>query len=169
MDNKEAITEWYSNSTESYNLKFFTEYYQFYIQDATTKASTDSDIFWTAQASEDKMAVEEGLLGISVAKYAEIQVQINMHQQQKNIFNLQDYDHVVEASIDLPSGMLQVLNCTGMEKQLEVNVSPGSYTVRSSSANLKTVQGDTGDDFYVIDIYPSEKKERTVLKKYESK
>jgi hypothetical protein len=169
MDNKEAITERYSNSTKSHNLKFFTEYYQFYIQDATAKASTDSDIFWTAHATEDKMAVEEGLLGISVAKYAEIQVQINIHQQKQNIFNLQDYDHIVEASIDVPSGILQILNCTGMEKQVEINVSPGIYTVRSSSANLKTVQGDTGDDFYMIDIYPSDKKERTVLKKYEPK
>jgi hypothetical protein len=169
MDNKKAITERYSNSTESYNLKFFTEYYQFYIQDATTKASTDSDIFWTAQASEDKMAAEEGLLGISVAKYAEINVQVNVHQQQKNIFSLEDYDHIVEASIDVPSGSLQILNCTGMEKQLELTVAPGTYTVRSSSANLKAVQGDEGNDFYVIDIYPSYKKERTVLKKYESK
>jgi hypothetical protein len=169
MDNKEAITERYSNSTKSYNLKFFTEYYQFYIQDATTKASTDSEIFWTAQASEDKMAVEEGLLGISVAKYAEIQVQVNIHQQKQNIFNLQDYNHIVEASIDAPSGILQILNCTGMEKQLELTVIPGTYIVRSSSANLSTVQNDTGNDFYVIDIYPSEKKERTVLKKYEPK
>jgi hypothetical protein len=168
MDNKEAITEWYSNPTESYNLKFFTEYYQFYIQDATTKASTDSDIFWTAQASEDKMAVEEWLLGISVAKYAVIDVKINMHWQTQTIFNLQNYDHIVEASVDVPSGVLQVLDCTTMQLQLEINVTPGIYTVRSNSANLSTVQGDTGNDFYVIDIYPSEKKERTVIKKYKT-
>jgi hypothetical protein len=56
-----------------------------------------------------------------------------------------------------------------MEKQLELTVAPGTYTVRSSSANLKTVQSDAVNDFYVIDIYPSEKKERIVLKKYEPK
>jgi hypothetical protein len=154
---------------KSYQLKFFTEYYQFYIQDATTKAATDSEIFWTTQASEDKMAVEEGLLGISVAKYAEINVQVNVHPQQQTVFSLQDYEHIVEASIDVPSGVLQVLDCTGMEVQLEINVTPGIYTVRSNSANLSTVQSNVGNDFYVIDIYPSPKKERTVLKKYEAK
>jgi hypothetical protein len=157
MDNKEEIIERYSPSIKSYNLKFFTEYYQFYIQDKKTKASTDSEIFWTSQASEDKIAVEEGLLGISVAKYAEIIVQVNIHPQAQTFFNLQDYDHIVEASINSPSGILQVLDCTAMQLQLEINVTPGIYTVRSSSANLKTVQGDVGNDFYVIDIYPSEK------------
>ncbi len=167
MDNKKEIIDWYSPSTKSYDLKFFTEYYQFYIQDKNTKSSTDSNIFWTPQASEDKMAVENGLLGISVAKYAEINVQVNIHPQQQTVFNLQDYEHVVEASIDVPSGVLQVLDCTAMQLQLEINVTPGIYTVRSSSANLKTVQGDVGNDFYVIDIFPSEKIERRVLKKYQ--
>ncbi len=115
------------------------------------------------------MAVEEGLLGISVAKYAELNVQVNIHQQKKNIFRLQDYDYIVEASINVPSGLLLVLNCTGMEKQLELTVTPGTYTVRSSSANLSAVQDDEGKDFYVIDIYPSGKIGRTVIKKYETK
>jgi hypothetical protein len=167
MDNKKDIMERYSGSVKNYPLQFFTEYYQFYIRDKNTQASADSEIFWTPQASEDKMAVEEGLLGISVAKYAEIKVLVNVHQQKHNIFSLQNYDHIVESSIDIPSGILQILNCTGMQLQLQIELTPGTYTVRSSSANLTTVQGDEGDDFYVIDIYPSEKKERTVLKKYQ--
>jgi hypothetical protein len=166
MNNKNKIKDQYNDSGKSYHLTFFTEYYQFYIQDAASKASTDSDIFWTTQASEDKMAVEEGLLGISVAKYAVIQVQVNLHEQQTNP-GMEDYDHVVEASINVTSGTIQILNCTGMQQQLELMVSPGTYTVRSSSANLSTVHGDEGNDFYVIDIYPSAQKIRTVLKQYQ--
>jgi hypothetical protein len=150
-----------------YSLKFFTEYYQFYIRDKNSKAKTDSDIFWTAEASEDKMAVEEGLLGISVAKYAEINVQVNIHPQEQPVFNLQAYGHIVEASIEVPSGVLQILNCTAMELQVEINIAPGTYTVRASSANLSTVKADTGNDFYVIDIYPSLKKERAVIKNFQ--
>jgi hypothetical protein len=53
-----------------------------------------------------------------------------------------------------------------MQVQVEINVTPSIYTVRNNSANLSTVQGDVGNDFYVMDIYPSPKKERTVIKKY---
>jgi hypothetical protein len=160
------MMERYDNSTKSYSLEFFTEYYQFYLQDKNTKARTDSDTFWTTQAFEDRMAVEEGLLGISVAKYATIKLQVNFHPLKENTLSLAAYDHVVEASINAPSGILQILNCTSMVVQLEINVPHGSYTVRSSSACLQTVKADTGNDFYVIDIYPAEKTERTVLKKY---
>jgi hypothetical protein len=169
MENKDEIIKLYSG-TATYNryyLQFFTEYYQFYIRDKHTKASTDSDSFWTVQASEDKMATEDGLLGISVAKYAEIRVQVNMYTQVPAFDLYENYDHIVEAAINISSGIIQIANCTSNEIQLELHVPPGIYTVRSSSANLKTVKADEGDDYYVIDIYPSGKKERTVLKRYQ--
>lgn len=152
----------------TYPLHFFTEYYQFYIKDATSTASTDSDVFWTTEASEDKLAVENGLLGISVAKYATVKVDINVYSKEPIIFTDDEFDHIVEASIEIISGELQVLDCTSMALQLNIELAPGIYTVRSKSANLKTVQGDTGEDFYVLDIYPSQKKERNVIKKYTS-
>jgi hypothetical protein len=169
MENKDEIINRYNGNAvfKSYQLQFFTEYYQFYIKDKHTKASTDSDSFWTAQASEDKMAIEDGLLGISVAKYAKIRVQVNMHTQTP-VFDLdENYDHIVEAAINISSGIIQIADCTANEIQLELNVASGIYTVRSSSANLETVKGDEGDDYYVVDIYPSGKKERTVLKRYQ--
>jgi hypothetical protein len=169
MENKDEIIKRYSGNAayNRYQLQFFTEYYQFYIRDKHTKASTDSDGFWTAKASEDKMAVEDGLLGISVAKYAEIRVQVNLHTQVPAFDLDENYDHIVEAAINISTGIIQIANCTSNEIELELNVAPGIYTVRTSSGNLKTVKGDEGDDYYVIDIYPSDKKERTVLKRYQ--
>jgi hypothetical protein len=169
MENKKEILQPENDivAVEKYQLKFFTEYYQFYIRDRDTKASTDSDNFWTAQASGDKMAVEDGLLGISVAKYAEIGVQVNRHKQEPVFDSDENYDHIVEAAIHVFSGIIQIADCTSNSIQLELNIEPGIYTVRSSSANLKTVKADEGDDYYVIDIYPSDKKERTVLKRYQ--
>lgn len=168
MENKDKIIKDYSGSTafNRYQLQFFTEYYQFYIRDKDTKASTDSDNFWTAQASEDKMAVEESLLGISVAKYAEIRVEVNLHKQAPAFESDENYDHIVEATINIFSGIIQIADCTSNSIQLELNIEPGMYTIRSSSANLKTVKGDEGDDYYVIDIYASAEKPRTVLKRY---
>jgi hypothetical protein len=150
---------------EKYQLKFFTEYYQFYIADKESKATTDSDNFWTRQADADKMAVEAGLLGISVGKYGEIDVEVNVFESQTNR-NFDEFEHIVEASIEIPSGVLLVKDCTGFEVQLALQLAPQTYAVRCYSAKLSSIQGDEGDDFYVIEIWAADKIERKVLKQF---
>jgi hypothetical protein len=154
------------NGNKKHQLKFFTEYYQFYILDKDSKSQTDSDNFWTPQADTDKMAVEEGLLGITVGKYAEIDVEVNVLETQNNGRNFDEFEHIVEASIEIPSGVLLVKDCTGFEVQLALQLAPQTYAVRCYSAKLSSIQGDEGDDFYVIEIWASSKIERKVLKQF---
>jgi hypothetical protein len=149
-----------------HKLKFFTEYYQFYILDKDSKASTDSENFWTPQASADKMAVEEGLLGITVGKYAEIDIEVNVLESQNNERNFDEFEHIVEASIDVTSGILLVQNCTNFDTVLELNLAPQTYAVRCYSAKLSSINGDVGEDYYVIEIWDSKKIERKVLKQF---
>jgi hypothetical protein len=151
---------------DKHKLKFFTEYYQFYILDKNSKAATDSDIFWTPQAGIDKIAVENGLLGITVGKYAEIDVEVNVLETQTSERNFDEFEHIAQASIDVPSGVLQIKDCTGFDTILELNLKPGTYAVRSYSANLSSIQSDSGDDYYLIEIWASEKIERKVLKQF---
>ncbi len=150
-------------------LKFFTEYYQFYILDKDSKAETDSKNFWTPQADVAKIAVEEGILGITVGKYAEIDVEVNVLETQKSQRNFDEFEHIVEASIDVPSGVLLIQNCTSFETILELNLAPQTYAVRCYSAKLSSIEGDVGDDFYVIEIWATEKFERKVLKQFTAK
>jgi hypothetical protein len=149
-----------------YELKFFTEYYQFYILDKDSKASTDSENFWTPQASAYKIAVEEGLLGITVGKYAEIDVEINVLESQNNKRNFDDFEHIAEASIDVTSGVLLIQNCTNFDTILELNLAPQTYAVRCYSAKLSSIKGDVGEDYYVIEIWASKKFDRRVLKDF---
>jgi hypothetical protein len=151
---------------EKYQLKFFTEYYQFYLSDKDSKSQTDSDNFWTPQASADRMAVETGLLGISVGKYAEIDVEINILETQNNERDFDEFEHIVEASIDVPSGVLLVKDCTGFEVQLALQLAPQTYAVRCYSAKLSSIENDVGDDFYVIEIWASDKIGRKVLRRF---
>jgi hypothetical protein len=151
---------------EEYNLKFFTEYYQFYILDKNSKAETDSQNFWNPQADVAKIAVEEGILGITVGKYAEIEVEVNVLKSQNNERNFDEFEHIAEASVDVPSGVLQIKDCTGFDTILELNLTPGTYAVRCYSAKLSSIKGDVGDDFYVLEIWASEKIERKVLKQF---
>ncbi len=137
--------------------------------DKDFKAATDSDSFWTPQSDIDKMAVEAGLLGITVGKYAEIEVEINVLETQNNERNFDEFEHIVEASIEIRSGILQIKNCTGFDLELELKLAPQTYTVRCYSANLSSIQVDAGDDYYVIEIWASMKIERRVLKQFDGK
>ena len=59
---------------EQHKLSFFTEYYQFYILDSESEGKTDAPDFWNDEAGTRRLAIGEGLRGVTVAKYAEIKV-----------------------------------------------------------------------------------------------
>ena len=137
----------------THDLSFYTEYHQFYVLDAETKSTTDADDFWNADADNRRLAIGEGLLGVTVAKYAEIQVEVWVLDE-KTVLN-EKADHIVEASMRLPSGILQVKNCTGYETQLELPLEKDTYRIRISSFKLNTVNNDVGEDYYSIEIWKS--------------
>jgi hypothetical protein len=134
-----------------HDLSFFTEYYQFYILDSETKAQTDAADFWNDEAGQRKLAIGEGLLGVTVAKYAEIKVEVRVLSAEPT--EDADADHIVETSLNLPSGLLQVKDCTNYDTELELNLEKGTYRVRISSFKLWTVENDKGDDYYVVEIW----------------
>ncbi len=149
---------------EQHNLSFFTEYYQFYILDSETQATTDAPDFWNDEAGNRKLAIGEGLLGVTVAKYEEIKVEVRVLSSEPS--EDVDADHIVETSLNLPSGILQIKDCTSYDTVLELNLEKETYRVRISSFKLWTVENDKGDDYYVVEIWKSEFAETKILKEY---
>jgi hypothetical protein len=68
--------------------------------------------------------------------------------------------------LNLPSGLLQVKDCTSYDTVLELNLEKGTYRVRISSFKLWTVENDKGDDYYVVEIWKSAFAETVILKEY---
>jgi hypothetical protein len=151
---------------EKYDLHFFTEYYQFYILDASTKAQTDAVDFWNAAADKNKIAIGDGLLGVTVAKYADIKVEVRICET-KPLENAAA-DHIVEAPLLLASGKLEFKDCTSFDTIFETEMENGKYAVRVSSYKLDTVVNDNGDDYYVVEIWKSEDVLVKLLKKWNS-
>jgi hypothetical protein len=149
---------------EQHKLSFFTEYYQFYILDSETKASTDAPDFWNDEAGQRKLAIGEGLLGVTVAKYAEIKVEVRILSSEP--IEDAEADHIVETSLNLPSGLLQIKDCTNYDTVLELNLEKGQYRIRISSFKLWTVENDKGDDYYVVEIWKNEFVETVILKEW---
>ena len=52
-----------------YNLDFHTAYNQFYVIDPEATANTGSDKFWTQEAFNDRLALEDGVLGVGIQSY----------------------------------------------------------------------------------------------------
>ena len=138
---------------KNYKLNFFTQYYQFYVFDSQTTSQTDDAGFWNDEAGKNRVAVLEGLLGVTVGKYATIDVEVQILTEKPSLIT--DAEHVVETSLRVPSGVLQVKDCTNYETQLELNLEKGCYRVRISSFKLSSIVSDQGDDYYTVQIWKS--------------
>ncbi len=136
---------------EVYLLNFSTEYYQFYILYSKTTVTTDADDYWCPDADKRRLASGEGLLGVTIATYGNVKGELQILTQKTELDK--SADHVVEASIRLSSGLLEVKNCTGYETQLTIPLSKTTYRIRISSYNLGSVEGDEGNDFYTIEMW----------------
>lgn len=148
------------------NLDFYTEYRQFYICDKDSPQLTDSDNFWTEEAISDRLAIENGILGVGTECYGPVKAKLDLIDKENNSYDIKNFDHIVEGSIKIESGILQVLPCIDNIVVLQINVQPDTYRVRIYSSKLSTVIGDDGDDFYFIEIWPDKWSDRKVIKKY---
>lgn len=156
---------------EKMDFKFSTAYNQFYIEDKECKGSTGSPYFWTEEAFKERLALENGVIGVATQSYGNIKGEIEVLDKAPLTINYDKYDHVVEAGINLESGEVQILDCPNSHLEAVLNVKPGTYRMRVYSSNLNSVKqpdtpNKTDNDYYRIEIWPSDEMERKVLKQY---
>jgi hypothetical protein len=149
-----------------YKFDFYTQYKQFYLSDKISARNTESVDFWTTKAHEDRMAVGDGILGIGKECYGQVKGELYLMDSVNNKFDSSHFDHIVESGIEIKSGILQVLDCPNLNTELEISLKPGTYGVRVYSLNLTSVNGDSGDDSYKIEIWPQTTMKKNVLKRY---
>lgn len=128
----------------THQLKFSSEYYQFYILDSQSEGKTDAPDFSNDEASERRLAIGEGILSVTIATYRNVNAKV-LVLDKKPIENT-NANHIVEASINCISGKLEIRDCTSYETQLEVNLYKENYRIRISSFGLETVVNDQGND-----------------------
>lgn len=157
--------------TKNKNMKisqfqFYTQYHQFYLKDKGNLEGMDSQDFWSEDAFREKLALANRGLGIGTQSYGNIKGEIELLEFPVTKIDYNIYDHIVEGGISIPSGELEIVDCPNMQVELCLKVIPGNYRVRIYSSNLSSVIDDDGDDYYRIEIWPSNELERKVLKQY---
>lgn len=148
-------------------LDFDTSHHQFYIVD---KGAEDFETkpFWTDSADKSRLAVVDGTIGVLTGSYGHIKADLIISDT-KNDISFDSYDHVVEGSLKIKSGVLQILDCPVSEVIFETALRPGLYRIRVYSSNLASTYGEEEDmqDFYSIEIWPDTSTGRKVLKQYQ--
>lgn len=152
-------------------FNFYTSYNQFYLGDKGNNGDTGSSNFWTEKAFTDRLALEDGVIGIGIESWGIVKGEIEVLSNPPENTNYEAYDHVVEGGINVHSGELQIIDCPNGSLELSLKVNPGKYRVRvygSSFMSVKTpdLAEDTDDDYYRIEIWKSDDLERRVLKQY---
>jgi hypothetical protein len=149
---------------EKHEFELFPDYYQFYLQDEqTTDGLADS---WTEQACKDLFAIALGTIGIStVSNTDDVPVTVEIHTSEP-AENLDEWDHIIEASMDLPSGKIVIAGCTDyFPDAARISLTPGVYQLRVFYAGLDSVSVDSTDR-YKVALWPGQSIDPLVIKRH---
>jgi hypothetical protein len=146
------------------SFELFADYYQFYLWDETI--SPDAPTEWDEVDVERRIKVAPHVVVVCPIRNMTVPVVIEIHDSEPSHDESQ-WDHIAECSLDLPSGKLQIHECTG-GSVARFLVSPGTYRVRAFYGALGTLRNNDldGDDHYRIVLWPGTSVELKVIKQF---
>jgi hypothetical protein len=147
---------------QAHDLQVFADYHQFYVWDAGVEPMAPED--YTDEDLTRMVKVAPNVVVIQPVRNMTVPVRVELHETDPGC-DVSAWDHVVECSLELPTGQLQVHECTGGAK-LDMQVAAGAYRVRALFVGLDSLSptGLEGDDHYVVVLWPGEAQRLRVIK-----
>ena len=131
----------------------FADYFQFVIQDENS--DDDFATIWTEEALAAQTAFGRSALCPGTLRNVEVPEEIVVAEGDPKV-SVQEVDYAVEGSIEVPSGRLVVMGCTGYFPDTpRLEVQPGTYralAVMSGIGSIKT-EWDPADDKYTVYLW----------------
>ena len=154
---------------EERQRSMFASHHQFYIQDGEEPGDTGDSSFWTEKASQIRLALITGTMGIGTRSYADVRVTMEYHTGSPPL-DASMWDHATEADLMIGSGFVHICGCLDEENTEIFELTPGNYRFRCCHANLDRESGTpwSGDDWYLVQFWPAEPAGITVLKQWSS-
>src|SRR5947207_10704546 len=149
--------------TQRWAGDIFADYNQFYLWDRgrTMEAPTD----YTDEDVKRRLKTGDHVVVVQPERNFTVPVAIEIHDSDPT-FAEADWDHIAEASLHVPTGALQVHECTGGVVK-DFDVEPGWYRVRSLHAKLGSVNGIDGEDYYLVQVWPRPQGPLIVVKQFD--
>jgi hypothetical protein len=147
---------------QSFNL--FADYHQFYLWDEAVSPDAPSD--YTDDDIARRLKAAPHVVVVQPVRAMTVPVTVEVHDTEP-AFDQSAWDHIAECSLELPSGRLQIHECTGGSVG-RFSVSPGVYRVRAFFGKLGSLDEDQleGDDHYSVVLWPAPASELRVLKQW---
>lgn len=142
----------------------FSDYHQFYLRDHGM--NPDAPMEYSEEDTVRRIKAGPFVVVVQPERDMDVPVEVEIRDEPPDL-DLDAWDHVAEASLDLPSGRLEIHECTGGSVDV-LAVSTGTYRVRTYHGGLGTLSEDRldGDDHYRIVLWPAPFATLTVLKQY---
>ncbi|HCG01603.1 MAG TPA: hypothetical protein DEV93_13785 [Chloroflexi bacterium] len=147
------------------DLEVYSEYGQFQIGDRKSLLAFE----WDAEALQRHLAVAADVISVATTTmYGNVAVRIEGWEA-KPPLDLSPFDQVVEASLEVPTGLLSLTSVSSNIK-LATQLTPGWFRIRVASQNLANGAGGVatrrGDDRYLVQLWPEVERLPSVLKKW---
>jgi hypothetical protein len=146
------------------SFALFADYHQFCLWDRGMNPMAPVD--YDDQDVERRIKTGPHVVVIQPQRAMTVKVEVQIHDSEPS-YRAVDWDHIAEASLDLPTGQLQVHESTG-GPVAEFQVTPGSYRARSFHGGLATIgeSGIDGNDHYRIVLWSRPMADSKIIKKW---
>ena len=111
-------------------VKLYAKYRQFLLLDDRTGETGDPEDAWTEQALADRVAAIDGWIGIGTEEACDVDVKVEVADAPPSDADLDDWDHVVEASLEVTGGQVIVMS-PGERLVTRLGVPPGWWRARA--------------------------------------
>ena len=136
----------------------YASHHQFYVVDSEANRL---DFDWGGAELERHLAAGPSVVAVGTIAYEIVSVRLETWAGEPPLD--EGCDHVVEASIQLPSGRLAIENVDG-PVGVELELEPGTYRLRSSATGLDGATEMAGGDAYVIQLWQAPAAEPCVIR-----
>jgi hypothetical protein len=157
----------------SAELKLFADYYQIHLFD--DGSVTNLGDAWTHEAVLDNLAVATDAIAVGTTVNVFVAVTLEVLEAEPEDDSA-EFDHVVEGSLQIPSGRLVVMGCTDYEPQAaRFGVAAGPIRARVARSNLAEAERlgiDSADDPATMErlrlqVWPAPLGNRVVIKRWQ--
>ena len=155
----------------TYELDFSTQYGQFYLVDKGSKNHTEVKDFWSDQAFSDRLGETGSMLGILIENdLTTVKGRLEILDGPPSELE-PEAEHIVETSLVLDSGILELQDCPSSQILVEVPLEKGTYRIRISSYHISEPYGaKNGEvkDRYLLQIWKEHQaSEKKVLRQFD--
>jgi len=140
---------------KSYQLEIFADYNQILLHDESIE--DDAAESWGEEAYKQMVDTFDGCVALATARNLDVPVEIVVCDTEP-LEDANSWDHIVQCSINLPSGKLVVRGVSDyLPDAKRIELEPGQYSVWLLYSGLNTLSDDglDGNDHYKVVLWRS--------------